>query len=74
MISQDLIFLQAEHLRKSATDRGPWRHAVRDLLVENGIDRRLINVTYDEVSVHKPSNDGATGPLGHLGTCIWRIT
>lgn len=32
----DLIFLEAEKLRRQATDRGPWRHAVRDFLTGQG--------------------------------------
>lgn len=34
---------------------------------------RLVHRDRDEVSVHAPSGDGASGPLGHLGRCLGRV-
>lgn len=34
---------------------------------------RLIVGDNDEVSVHEPAQDGASGRLGHIGLCIGRI-
>jgi hypothetical protein len=68
------IFEEAVNVRRDTGERGNWRTAVGDFLVKSGIDRRFILVAIEGVSVHEPSNDGATGPLGHLGICIWRIS
>jgi len=73
-MTQAEIFTEAEKLRKSATNRDNWRNAISNFMTEQGIDRRFILTTFEGISVHKPSNDGASGSLGHLGICIWRIS
>jgi len=67
------IFAEAEKLRSQESNRGPWRSTIKDFLVRSGIDERFVLQTFEGISVFEPSNDGATGPLGHLGICIWRI-
>jgi len=68
------VFIEAEKVRLAQSNRGPWRTAVTDYLVANGINKKSVHVDFESVSVHKSSNDGASGPLGHLGVCIWRIS
>jgi hypothetical protein len=33
----------------------------------------LVGGDVNEVTFHRPAQDGASGPIGHLGVCIGRI-
>lgn len=44
-----------------------------ELMLKNHVPERLILRQDGEVSIHAPSIDAASGPLGHLGKCLGRI-